>query len=154
MRNWSLWITFCVSLCMIWGIRAQFPQIAPIPEYLGNRYSSTHGEQWHYSKVSFNVKLGAEDFGLFFRCPSTWFGIFRPSFPKLPQYPSTCETGIAQPTEGNGTTVRSHLMWNKELKTLDYFSGVPCTWFGIFRPSFPKLPQCLSTCETGVIQST
>ena len=154
MRNWSLWITFCGSLCMIWGIRARFPQIAPIPEYLWNRYSSTHRGQWHYSKVSFDVKQGAEDFGLLFRCPSTWFGVFGPSFPKLPQYPNTCETGIARPTEGSDTGVRSHLMWNKKLKTLDYLSGVPCTWFGIFRLSFPKFPQYLSTCETGVIWPT
>ena len=74
------------------------------------------------------------------------------SFPKLSQYPSTCEIGITRPTEGNDTRRRSHLMWNKELKTLYYFSGVPFTWFEIFRSSFPKLPQYLSTCETGVIQ--
>ena len=84
-------------------------------------------------------------------CSSTWFGIFGSSFPKLPQYPSTCETGIAQPTEGNGTTVRSHLMWNKKLETLDYFSVVPAKVFG---PSFSKLPQYRSTCETDIAQPT
>ena len=80
------------------GIWIQFPQIAPIPECLWNRYSSTHRGQWQYSKVSFDVKQGAEDFGLLFRCPGTWFGVFRPSFPKLPQYLSTCETGVIPPT--------------------------------------------------------
>ena len=119
-----------------------------------NRYSSTRRGQWRYSKVSFNVKQGAEDFGLLFKYPGTWFGVFGPSFPKLPQYPRTCETGIARPTEGSDTRIRSHLMWNKELKTLYYFSDVPCTWFGIFRSSLPKLPQYLSACETGVIRST
>ena len=35
----------------------------------------------------------------------TWFGVFRSSFPKLPQYLSTCETGTTQPTEGLVTRV-------------------------------------------------
>ena len=155
MRNWSLWINFCVSLCMIgvvgpsfpklpqylstWetgitqptealGTRVrshlmwnkklktldyfscvpacdlgytwvQFPQIVPLFKHLWNRFSSTHRGKWHYGKVSFDVKQGAEDFALLFRCPGTWFGIFGPSFLKLPQYSSTCETGIARPTE-------------------------------------------------------
>ena len=133
---------------------SSFPKLLQIPEYLWNRYSSTHRGQWHYSKVSFDVKQGAEDFGLLFRCPSTWFVVLGPSFPKLPQYSSTCETGIPKPTEGNDIRVRSHLMWGKELQTLDYFSGVPCTWFGIFRSSFPKLPQYLSICQTGVVWPT
>ena len=85
-------------------------------------------------------------------CTCTWFGVFGPSFPKLSQCPITCETGKAQPTEGNNTRVRSHLIWNKELKTLDYFL-CPCTWFGVFGPSFPKLPRYLSTSETGIIQT-
>ena len=89
---------------MIWGIRAQFSQIAPIPDYLWHRYSSTHRGPWHYSKVSFNVKQGAEDFGLFLMCPCSWFGVFGPNSLNLSHYLSTCETGIAQPTEGPDTT--------------------------------------------------
>ena len=91
---------------------------------------------------------------ILFICPCRWVGVFGPNFPKLPQYPSTCETGIVQPTEGPDTRVSSHLMWNKELKTLDFFFMCLCTWFGVFGPNFPKLPQYLSTCETGVIRST
>ena len=83
----------------------------------------------------------------------TWFGVFGPSFPKLPQHPSTCETGsIARPTEGPDTRVRSHLMWNKELKTLDYFSCVPAHDLGYLGPISPKFPQYPSTCETGIVQ--
>ena len=81
-------------------------------------------------------------------CPCTWFGAFRPGFPKLPQYPSTCKTGIAWPTEGPDTRVRSHLMWNKELKTLDYFSCVPAH---NLRYSGPVSPNCPTTCETVII---
>ena len=94
------------------------------------------------------MKQGAEDFGFLFKCPGTWFGVFRPSFPKLPQYLNTCETGTARHTEGNDTRVRSYLMWNKELKTLDYISGVLAhdLWYS------GPVSQCLSTCETGVIQ--
>ena len=124
----------------IWSIGAQFPQITPIPEGLRNRYSSTHRGPWHQSKVAFDVKQGVKDFELLFMCPCTWFGVFGPRFPKLPQYPSTYETGIAQPTESSDTRIRSHLMWNKELKTLDYLF-CPCTRFGVFGSSFPKLPQ-------------
>ena len=43
-------------------------------------------------------------------------------------------------------------MWNKQLKTLDYFSCVPAHDYGVFGSSFPKLPQYLCTCETGIIQ--
>ena len=72
---------------MIWGIRTQFPQIAPIPEYLGNKYSSTHREQWHYIKVSFDVKQGAEDFGLLFRCPLHMIWDIQVQFPQIAPIP-------------------------------------------------------------------
>ena len=87
-------------------------------------------------------------------CPCLWFGVFGPNFPKLPRYPSTCETGIARPTEGPDTRVRSHLMWNKELKTLDYFSRVLAHDLGYSCLLSPKLPQYLNTCEAGIIQPT
>ena len=117
MWSWKLWITFHVSLQVIWGIRAQFTQIAPIPEYMWNGYSSTRRGSSHKIKVSFDVKQGAEDLGLLLMFPCTWFGVFGTSFPKLPQYLSTSETGIIRPTEGLGTSIRFHLMQNKELKT-------------------------------------
>ena len=123
------------------GIRAKFPQIAPIPKYLRRRYSLTHRGQWHYSKVSFDVKQGSEDFGLLFRCLCTWFGVFGPSFHKCSQYQSTCETSTTWPTESNDTRVRSHLILHKELKTLDYFSGVPAHDLGYFDPVSPNCPN-------------
>ena len=110
----------------------------PRPDYLRNRYSSTHRGSWHQSKVSFDVKPGAEDVGLLFMCPCTWFGVFGPSFPKLSQYLSTCETGIIGPTEGLDTSIRSHLMWNKELKTLDFFLCDSVLDLGVFGPFSPK----------------
>ena len=70
-----------------------------------------------------------------------WFGVFGPNFPKFPQYPSTCETGIARPIEGSDTGVRSHLMRNKELKTLDYFSCVPAHDVGYSDPISPNCPN-------------
>ena len=86
-------------------------------------------------------------------CPCTWFGVFGPNFPKLPQYPSTCEKQIAQPTEGSSTRVRSHLMWSKELKTLDFFLCDSVLNLGVYWPSSPKLPYCPSTQNTGITQS-
>ena len=97
------------------------------------------------------MKCWAEDLGLLFMCPCAWFGVFGPSFPKLPQHPSTCETGIAQPTEGPDTRVRSNLMWNKELKTLDYFSCVLAHDLGYLGP---VSPNCPNTCKTGIIGPT
>ena len=85
------------------------------------------------------MKQGAENFGLLFMCPCTWFGVFGPNFPKLPQYPSTCETGIIRPAEGPDTRVRSHLMWNKELKTLDFLFVWLCTWFRGIWAIFPQI---------------
>ena len=70
---------------MIWGIQAQFPQIAPILEY--------------------------------------W------------------ETGTTQPTEALETRVMSHLMRNKELKTLDYFTCVPARDLGYSGPVSPNCPN-------------
>ena len=141
MWSWRPWTTFHVPMCMIWGIRAKFPQIAPKPEYLWNRYSSTYRGSWYQSKVSFDVKQGTEGFGILFMCPCRWFEVFGSNFPKLSQYPSTCETGIAQATERHDTRIRSNLMWNKELKTLDYFSGVPAHDFGYWGPISPNCPK-------------
>ena len=84
-----------------------------IPGYLWSRYISTHREPRYQSKLSLDVKQGAEDFGLFFICRCTWFGVFRSSLPKLPQYASTCETGIARLTELDAS-VWYHFMWNKD----------------------------------------
>ena len=108
MWSWKLGITFHVSLHMIWG-------------YLGP-ISPNCPNTWVPSQTSFDVKWGTEVLGLLFVCPFAWFGLFRPSFPKLLQYSSTWETGITQPTQALDTRVISHLMWNKKLKTLDYFS--------------------------------
>ena len=139
----------------IWfgGIWALFPQIALM---LKTDITWTLSRwPWHKSKTSFDVKWGTEVFGLLFVCPSAWFGVFRPSFPKLPQHLNIWETDITQPKEALDTRVRSHLMWNKKIKTLDYFSCVPACDLGyIFGSSFPKLPQYLSTCETGIAQPT
>ena len=46
-RIWKLWITFHMSLHVIWSIWGQFPQIAPIAEYLCSRYISTHRGPWY-----------------------------------------------------------------------------------------------------------
>ena len=85
------------------------------------------------------MKCGAEDFGLPFMCPCTWFGVFEPSFPKLAQYPSTCEAGIIQPAEALDTSIRPHLMWNKELKILDFFTCDSILDLGVFGSFSPKL---------------
>ena len=98
------------------------------------------------------MKCWAEDFALLFMCPCTWFAVFGPIFPKLFQYHSTCETSITHPTEGLDTRLRSYLMSNKDLKSLDYFFCLPAHGFGVFRPSFPKLPQYPSTWEIGIAQ--
>ena len=112
---WSgrLCITFHVSLHVIWGIRSEFPQIAPIPNYLWKRYSSTHRDPWHLSKVSIDVKQGAKAFGLLFMCPCTSFRVFSLNFSKLTWYSSTVKTGIVQATGSPDTRVRSHLMWKE-----------------------------------------
>ena len=86
------------------------------------------------------MKQGAKDFGLLFMCPCTWFGVFGPSFPKLSQYLSTCETGIIGPTEGPDTSIRSHLMGNKELKALNFFLCDFALDLGVFGSFSPILP--------------
>ena len=111
---------------MIWSIWTQFPQLVSLLKYLWNRYSSTHRGPWHYSKVSLDVKQGAEDFGLVFMCPCIWFGVFGSSFPKLPQYLSTWETVIFRPTEGLDTIAYGPFLW-------------PCTWFRGIWALFPQI---------------
>ena len=142
-----------MSLYVIWCIRAQFSQIAPITEYQWNRYSLTHRGLWHYSKVSFDVKKGAEDFGLLFMSPCTWFGVFGPNFPKLPQYLSTCETGIARPTEGPDTTVRSHLCETRSWRLLITFH-VPLHMIWCFWAQFPQIAPIPENLWIGIIWPT
>ena len=62
-------------------------------------------------------------------------------FPEIAQYPSTCEAGIFQPTESPDTRVNSHLMWSKELKTLDYFSFVAAHDLGYSGPVCQNCPS-------------
>ena len=77
----------------------------------------------------------------YFLCVSVHdLGYFRPSFSNSPQYPSICETVITQPIEALDTKVSSHLMWNKELKALDYFLCDSVHDLGVFELFFPKLP--------------
>ena len=109
---------------------------------------------WHLSKTSFNVKCNAENSGLLFVCLYTRFGVFGPSFPKLPQCPNTCETSITQALEGLDTRGKANLMWNLKLKTLDYFSCVPVHNLGYLGSVSPNLRQYLGNCETGIIQPT
>ena len=73
-------------------------------------------------------------------CPCTWFQVYGPSFPNLPQCQSTCETGITWPTDSLDTRVRSHLMQNNKLKALDYFLCEPPHDLGVFGSFFLKLP--------------
>ena len=56
---WSLtiWMTFCISVSMIWGIWVQFLQLVPVPQIYQNRYNLTHRWSLHLSKASFDVKL-------------------------------------------------------------------------------------------------
>ena len=62
------------------------------------------------------------------------FEVFEPTFPKLSQYRSTWETGISLTTETLDTRVKSHLMRNKKLETLDYFLCVPAPDLGYLSP--------------------
>ena len=100
------------------------------------------------------MKCGVGDFGLPIMCHFIWFGGIWAVFPKLPYCSNTLKTNITEPSDDLGIRVRSHLMLNEELMSLNYFSFCFCAWFGVFEPSFPKLAQYRSTCETGITQST
>ena len=134
-----------MSLCAWFGV---FPSSFPkLPQYC---CTCEIGITWHTEGPDTRAKsylMWNKELKVI--CPCTWFGVFEPSFPKLPQYIcpialSTCEAGIIRPTECLDTSVMSHLMWNKELKPLDFFSfdsvldsGV----FGSFPSKFPKYPK-------------
>ena len=77
-----------------------------------------------------------------FSCVSSHdLGYLGPVSFNCPQYPSTCDTGTVLPTEGPDTRLRSHMMWNKELKTLDYFSCVPAHDLGYLGAVSPHCPN-------------
>ena len=63
----------------------------------------------------------------FFLCDSVLdLGVFEP-FPQktsIQSSPSTQKTGITQSSDDLGRRVRLHLMWNVELKNMDYFRHV------------------------------
>ena len=138
------YITFHVSLHMIWGYLGPISPNCPNTQIPIGRYNWTLRWLWHKSKTSFDIKWGAEVFGFLFVCPCAWFGVFGPSFPKLPHYLSTWETGITQPAEALDTRVKSHLMWNKKLKTLLWIAfcvSLHVIW-GI-QPQFPQIKICI-----------
>ena len=86
-----------------------------------------------------------------FACRYTFIWVFAASLPKVPQYLNTCKTSITRYTEDLYTGVRSHLVSNKKLKTLDYFSCVSPHDLG---SSLPKLSQYPCTCKTGIARLT
>ena len=144
----------CVAPCIWFGVfKPSFilPQYPSSCETVIARPTESRDNRIN-SHLMWNKELMTLDY--FSHVPALDLEVFWPSFPKLPQYLSTCETGITRPTVGPATRTRSHLMWNKQLKTLDYFSCVPAHDYGVFGTSFPKLPQYLCTCETGIIQPT
>ena len=110
---------------------------------------------WHKSKTSSDEMLIEELKTLdYFWCLCAWFGVFGPSLPKLPKYPSTHEIGITQPTDSLDTRVRPHLTWNKDLKNLDSFSCVSSHDLGCSGPVSLNCPQYPSTCDTGTVLPT
>ena len=132
-KKLKIWIIFQVSLHMTWDIWAQFPQIAQIPEYLWNRYSST---QRALTLEQGLIWCETRSRRLWITCHVFLDMIWsiQGHFPQIAKYPSTCEIGIGQPTEGCDTRARSHLMWIKEMKILDYFPCVPAHDLGYSGP--------------------
>ena len=59
-----------------------------------------------------------------------------PRFALLPKYP---KKGITQSSDDVGRRVRPHLMWNVELKTMDYFRHVHPHDLEYLGPVFPNL---------------
>ena len=99
----------------------------------------THRGPWHLSKFSFVLIQGAEGFQ---GDPVyTWFRGIGSFFPELLYGPSTQKTGVTQYSDDLNRRVRPYLMWNVELKTLDYFR---CVLLHDLRylSSFPKLTWC------------
>ena len=82
-------------------------------------------------------------------CPCTWSWVFGPSFLKLPQYLSTCETGIIGPFCGLDTRVRSHC----EIRSWKLWITFHVTVhdLGLFA-NYPKMP-IPTTQKTVVTQS-
>ena len=82
---------------------------------------------------------GAEGFGLWFLWLYLIFESFLPNCPN--ECPSTQKTGITQLNYQmilDGRKVRPHLIWNVELKTLDYFRCVLSHDLGIW-VQFPQI---------------
>ena len=76
MWNWTLWITFCVCVPMIWFILVQLPLVAPKPQ---NRYNSTL--RWHL-QLMWNVELNTLDH--FLCIPPHYLGYLGPIFLTCP----------------------------------------------------------------------
>ena len=51
------------------------------------------------------------------------------------------KTGITQLSDDLDRKVRPHLMWNLELKTMDYFLCVPAHDLGYLSPVSPNSPD-------------
>ena len=76
------------------------------------------------------------DFGLLFMCHFMWFGGISALFSQIAlmlEYSFDVKWGA---------------------KDCGLLFMYPCTWFAVLGPSFPKLPQYLSACKTGIIWPT
>ena len=97
-----------------------FPQITIKLQIPNNRSNLILRWFCQLGKASFYVNHGVGDFGLLFMCPTSWL----PSFLKLPKCPKYPKTDIAPPSDSCVPGLRPHLMWNIDLKVLDYFASV------------------------------
>ena len=72
----------------------------------------------------------------YFSCAASYdLGVFGPFFRKLPQCFNTSKTGITNPhSDYPGKRVRCYLMFNEDLKSLDYFSCDPVHDLGYSNP--------------------
>ena len=117
------------------GIWAQFFQISPLPKCLWNKYNSNPLWPRQYSKVSLWNKLKTLDY---FSCDSVHdLGQFG-HFPQISLMPTTQKTGVTRSLGGLRRRLRPNLMWNMELKTMDYFKCVPL-WLGGTWDQFPQI---------------
>ena len=57
-----------------------------------------------------------------------------------------CKAAVTRPPNGFYTWLRPHLMWNIELKTLNYFLRNPThdfCYLGLVSPNFPNMPNTI-----------
>ena len=120
--EFNFWMTFCVSLSLIWGNWATFCQLAPVPQIHEKSINWPSDDLLHLRRALLGFiwcEMKSLTLWMIFFVLLLWQGEFGPNLPNVLQFAKYTKTGITWPADDLYIWVKLHLMWNIEFNTLD-----------------------------------